>query len=357
MQAIPEDDTEFDKRITASLADGSPLLVFDNADQPLQSGALSRLVTGATYKGRLLGHSRMAEYPNRATVLITGNNLKLRGDIARRSVWCRLDARVARPWEREGWRHPALLAWVAEHRAELIAAVLTLVRAWIARGCPEGRVRPLGSFEGWTRTLAGILEVAGIGGFLSNLPELYEQADEGGTQWAAFLGALWDAFGEQRFTSAEVVTALEQEGSALRAALPDDLAGALDRPRLQSAIGTAFSRRVETRFDEWRLVRAGTHARAVLWRVSAAAGTAVPDSSDSPASPDSAPTGASGGELVSRSESLSTVSGSDTPACADCGEPTDGPTWTRCRACLARIGAATRISSPVDGKQTSTEDP
>src|SRR5206468_137496 len=67
--------------------------------------------------------------------------------------------------------------------------------------------------------------------------------------------------------SAEVAYAMQREGSTLRAALPGDLMEALDKPRLQHAIGSAFGHRVETRFDSRRLVRAGTHARAVRWAV------------------------------------------------------------------------------------------
>lgn len=308
MQAIADDEVEFDKRILASLADGSPLLVFDNADAPLQSGALSRLVTAATYRGRILGHSRMVEYPQRATVLVTGNNIKLRGDIARRSIWCRLDARLARPWERAGWRHPQLLAWVREHRAGLVAAALTLARAWIIAGRPDGSVKPLGSFEAWTRTLGGILAGAGIDGFLANLRELYEQADAGATQWAAFLGALADQYGADSFSSAAVAALVQAADSPLRSALPDDLAGALDKPRLQNAIGTAFGQRVETRFERWRLVRAGTHARATLWAVAS-----DPEPGPGP------------GESVSHGESLSACGGGNAAVTALTGSAFSAP--------------------------------
>ncbi len=353
MQALPDDEEEFDKRVTASLADGAPLLVFDNADAPLRSGALSRMVTAATYRGRMLGHSRMVEYPQRAVVLVTGNNIKLRGDIARRSIWCRMDACVSRPWERGGWRHPALLEWVGQQRGGVVAAVLTLARAWQRAGRLDGGVRPLGSFEAWTRTIGGMLSIAGVPGFLANQRALYEQADEDAAQWAAFLAALADVFGAESFTSAAVATAMQREGGALRPALPDDLVEALDKPRLPNAIGTAFGQRLETRFDGRRLIRAGTHARAALWAiatdpesgesVSQSESVGAPDGNEcsSPCAnePQRRPLHSFGQRGEPDSFRLTDSPTASTGGCADCGGPIAGPQWGRCAACLDRVQA------------------
>jgi hypothetical protein len=71
--------------------------------------------------------------------LVTANNPVFSREIARRVVRTRLDAKVDRPWERKGFRHANLLAWVREHRGEIVAAVLILVQAWVAAGKPGGR--------------------------------------------------------------------------------------------------------------------------------------------------------------------------------------------------------------------------
>jgi len=52
-----------------------------------------------------------------------------------------------------------------------LEATLTLVQAWIDAGRPSGK-RTLGSFESWSRTIGGILEVAGVPGFLEEEIEL-----------------------------------------------------------------------------------------------------------------------------------------------------------------------------------------
>ena len=130
------------------------------------------------------------EAPAAAGYLVaTGNNLQLGGDLGRRSYRIRLDAGVARPWQRDGFRHPHLLRHVLRHRGELLAAILTAARGWFAAGCPPADVPRLGGFEEWTRTVGGILAFAEVPGFLENLHELYDQVDEDETAWSAFLAA------------------------------------------------------------------------------------------------------------------------------------------------------------------------
>ncbi len=57
---------------------------------------------------RQLGDNRVLRLRNRTLWMATGNNVKLSNEMARRSLAIRLDSRVDRPWEREGFRHPQL---------------------------------------------------------------------------------------------------------------------------------------------------------------------------------------------------------------------------------------------------------
>jgi hypothetical protein len=98
-----------------------------------------------------------------------------------------MDARIAKPWERplETFRRPNLKEWAREHRSEILGALLTLGRNWFAQGCPEAEKFPLvGSFESWTRTVAGVLAGAGVEGFLDNSSSLYEKAVSESGIWA-----------------------------------------------------------------------------------------------------------------------------------------------------------------------------
>ena len=86
---------------------------------------------------------------------------------------------------------------------------LTLIQAWIAAGQPLHKTR-LGSFEKWSEVMGGVLEVAGIPGFLGNLNELYEAADSDGQMWREFTGAWWEAYREEPKKVSELTQVLRR---------------------------------------------------------------------------------------------------------------------------------------------------
>jgi hypothetical protein len=188
------DDEEWRKRVTAKLRQIPSLVLIDNLRHELDSSALAAALTAPFWEDRILGVSEMARLPIRCTWIATGNNPSFSNEMARRLVRIRLDARVDQPWRRDGFRHPDLMGWVRSNRGRLVAACLTLCQGWIAAGRPRGR-RSIGSYENWAQTLGGILETAGIEGFLGNLNEALEAADTEGEAWRAFVQVWWDRFG------------------------------------------------------------------------------------------------------------------------------------------------------------------
>jgi hypothetical protein len=256
---------------------GSAIAIIDNVtgEEPIESPSLAAVLTTNTWEDRILGRSEMVRLPARTTWIMTGNNIRVAVDLSRRSVWCHMNARVARPWTREGFRHPDLLAWVREHRGELLAAVFTVARAWISAGrvSPDSRVPRLGSFESWRDVIGGMLEVAGIPGFLANLEEHYN--DSTSREWGKFLSALCEIYGDQPMRVAEISGRLiDIEDQKLLEALPHDLVGAIERPAsLGKRLGKAFANNADQRFTSAdgettvRIVKAGESRGSVLWRV------------------------------------------------------------------------------------------
>ncbi len=59
---------------------------------------------------------------------------------------------------------------------------------------PEQGTPELGSYEAWRNVIGGILSTAGISGFLGNMAEFYDAADEDTPQWSAFLEAWLEAY-------------------------------------------------------------------------------------------------------------------------------------------------------------------
>ncbi len=185
------DPDEWRKRITSELVAGKPVIGFDNATTRLDSEHLAAALTATMWTDRVLGQTRVVTIPNRSVWVCTGNNLAFSRELARRVVWVRLDAKVEVPEQRTGFRYPNLTAHVREHRTALVAAALTLCRAWLASGCPAGK-QIMGSFECYAQTLGGILDVAGVEGFMVNAAELRRQVDTETGEWRAFVHGWWE---------------------------------------------------------------------------------------------------------------------------------------------------------------------
>ena len=91
---------------------------------------------------------------NNVTIFANGNNILLIEDVVRRVIRCTLDANVERPELRKFSGDP--LRTVLEDRGSYIAAALTIVRAYLAAGCPN-QCPPLASFSDWSRLVRSAL--------------------------------------------------------------------------------------------------------------------------------------------------------------------------------------------------------
>ena len=244
-------------------------MVLDEADE-LKSRALASALTSSVFEARELGTSHNLGCPQRATWMATGNNIRVAGDLPRRCYRIRLDAKTDKPWQREGFLHEDLQGLVTEQRGRLLAAGLTLARAWFVADRPVPKNVPVvGGFNSWSKVMAGVLACAGIDGFLGNLPDFYAEADADAVEWEAFLAAWYERWKEP-IGAAEVARAV-QEAGALQAALPDDLAETVGNRGFNGKLGKALAKRADTRFGETglRLARAGKDSRGgtLRWRV------------------------------------------------------------------------------------------
>jgi hypothetical protein len=267
MTAPAHDEAEWRKKLTTILREHATIVLIDNLPDVLKSAQLAAVLTAQSWRDRVLGVSQSVTLPQRATWLATGNNIRLGGDLPRRCVRLRIDAKEARPWQRQpgAFVHADLLGWVKAHRGAVLAALLTVARAWFVAGCPEApskTPRALGGFEDWQRVLGGILAYAGIEGFLDNLDELYEQADDDTPQWEAFLLAWRTTFADRAVSVAEVAGRLDvdqkEEVAARRVllpALPERLADAYGRRRESFGhhLGRALAGQEDTRYGDEHL--------------------------------------------------------------------------------------------------------
>ncbi|HRD76276.1 MAG TPA: hypothetical protein PK264_10090, partial [Hyphomicrobiaceae bacterium] len=121
-----------------------------------------------------------------------------------------------------------------------------------------------GSYETWSRIMGGVLEVAGIEGFLANLDEMLAAADGEGAIWRSFVAAWWDRFG-----TAEVGTGDLYE-VALACEPPLPLGSGGDRSQ-RTRLGKALARMRDRVFDidgrKMRVRTLGVSHQAKRWQL------------------------------------------------------------------------------------------
>jgi hypothetical protein len=126
--------------------------------------------------------------------------------------------------------------------------VIVLVKAWLAADRPAHNVR-LGSFERWSSVVGGIIQTAGIPGFLESLDELYDASDKEGQEWRAFADAWWRALGAEPQKVADLNQFCEREGLML------DLRGDRSERSQQVRLGNALHSHRDQVYERYRIVK------------------------------------------------------------------------------------------------------
>jgi hypothetical protein len=153
----PKDPAEWGKRITAFVRAAAPVSVFDNVNGPFGDETIDRLITASTWSDRILGVSEAPPIPNVCTWLATGNNIEPIGDTVRRVLVCRIEVDDERPQERSGFRYDPIEDYVLDHRAELLSAALTILRAYHVAKRPPQPLPTWGSFTAWSEIVRAAL--------------------------------------------------------------------------------------------------------------------------------------------------------------------------------------------------------
>ncbi|GBQ90320.1 hypothetical protein AA13595_2861 [Gluconacetobacter johannae DSM 13595] len=149
-----EDTAEMEKRLTGLLLAGYPIMSLDNVNEELGGDLLCQATERPIVRLRALGRSESTEIENRAVIFATGNALRVRGDMTRRTLVATLDAGMEQPELRVFARNP--VEDIMADRGAHVAACLTIVRAWLASGA-KVHLPPLASFEVWSRTVRSAL--------------------------------------------------------------------------------------------------------------------------------------------------------------------------------------------------------
>ena len=261
---LPRDDEqELRKLLTSVLLAGRTFVVFDEA-HVINSAVLCQALTAQSWSDRLLGGNKQVRLRNVASWYAAGNKVERSGDVANRAYSVRLHTSEPNPHGRANFKHD-LHTWVPEHRAELLRACLILVRAWFAADCPKPANLPavLGGFEQWRDVIGGILQVAGIEGFLASVEEERLDSNFEEQYQRGHLESLSDKFGVGvPFTSKQGSMFLVNDADAEAPYGHDGLKDKED-PR---ALGQCWRKMADVWYGDLRLVKVGqSHGTGANW--------------------------------------------------------------------------------------------
>lgn len=234
-------DDEWRKRITSQLRTGESYNLIDNINNTLDSGALAAALTQLEWSDRELGESNQLSLYNGGVWVATANNPQMSNEIATRTTLIRIVPEMENPESRgdDAYRHPNLLEWVDDNRGALIRACLTLIEHWIDRGMPPASDAPDFRFSEWRDVVGGILETAGIEGFLGHRQRIMRKANRERGEWKSFVRVWWNKHGRSPVKASELV------GICANRKMLETVTGLGSRDSKRSKLGVALSDRDE----------------------------------------------------------------------------------------------------------------
>jgi hypothetical protein len=201
----PESPEEWKKAMLSLALAALPLVLIDNVTGTLQSDALDAVLTGTEFQERALGVNEESTQRFHSVLAVTANNALISEDLVRRSLQVRLEPGVERPEQRTNFRHPELVRYALARRAELLSAALIVLRAYFVAGCPKVPMRPMGSYEEWSRVVRGALIWAGQPDVAVTQDDLRDSANEERPDASTLLHTWYAYLGEAPTTLADLL--------------------------------------------------------------------------------------------------------------------------------------------------------
>lgn len=166
-------DAEAGKKLDGAVLDGVAIIAWDEIVGAFGGPAINNALTCRGRMGvRPLGQSTMRSVSYRAVMLGAGNNIGCRDNTHRRILMPRLESSEENPEDHKGWRRGRLRESVTERRGMLIAAAITVLRAYVVAGMPATDMPDAwgGGFEAWSELVARAILWAGGGNIMGCRP-------------------------------------------------------------------------------------------------------------------------------------------------------------------------------------------
>jgi hypothetical protein len=268
------DDEEVRKRIFTALRSGHRAIVWDNVLGMFDSASMASMLTSSSYQDRVLGTSESNSVPNRAILLMTGNNLTMGGDMVRRVLICRIDPQTETPFARAFSVDPKALC--RADRQNIISSALTLIRYYITQCSSrpgKGRMASFEEWDDWVRqTVICVGQDLAPGVFCDVMDQVHanQAADPESDVMARLLHAWREKYGEewvQAKTVAHDMTAFSSSTIDLREALSEICFNGITASNIGHALKYRKGRIVDGLRLEKNTSTQGRLRDMSLWRV------------------------------------------------------------------------------------------
>lgn len=264
----PTEEDEWRKAMLAIAIAADPVILIDNVTRTLRSAALDAVLTGTSFRDRLLGKNEELALEVRTLFVATSNNCAVSTDLVRRSLLCRLVAQQETPERRTGFRRQ-LPGDAIALRPALLSDAATVLAAYVAAGRPAVEMRPMGSFEAWSRVVRAALVWAGQPDPAVTQDTLAEGSDLDRSELGAVLAAWRDVYADRAVTTADILADYRDmdDKSPKLVAFRTALEGWLDKVTARR-LGSRLRSAREQIVGGLRLTAAGkAHSGFATWRV------------------------------------------------------------------------------------------
>jgi hypothetical protein len=185
-------------------------------------------------------------------IFALGNNIRTEGDLFRRVVKI-----VVEPsGQKDNFKHNLPTDAIRIH-PEIVRALLVLILWWVQLGKPRVQGHLKASFEGWHGIVGGVLEAAGVLGFLAGDSEAEAEFDDEGREFRDFLDVWFERFGSRPVRPVQLLRLALDEGLLL-VTLPHTTARGQE-----TALGRLLRRHAGMRFGRYLLHRIDSSHRSM----------------------------------------------------------------------------------------------
>jgi putative DNA primase/helicase len=200
---------ELEKKLTAMICDGSPLICIDNLTIDLDSELLNQMITGRLFKVRSFGqNTKTIDIDFHGSVYADGNNVSVIGDGVRRTLTTKLDTKVERP-ELVAYRSNPIDKIMAD-RSKYIRAAIIIPLAYIKKGMPDKLPR-IGSFGLWSDVVRSALVHYGYADVLTSMAKARSE-DPIRNQQRSIIDAIDDHFSRNvKFTLRQLIDKIKSD--------------------------------------------------------------------------------------------------------------------------------------------------